>query len=67
MLPGKECWFSIYESDERTYTDDNGKVRKSFDKNIAGYELKPKTVTVGSGENKIEGEKASTEDQPFGF
>ena len=67
MLPGKEAWFSIYESDTRTYTDDSGKVRKSFDKNITGYEPKPKTVTVGSGEAKVTGEKASTEEQPFGF
>lgn len=68
MLPGKECWFSIYESDTRTYTDEKtGKVRKSFDKNIAGYELKPKTIVVGSGDSKIEGEPVSDDQQPFGF
>ena len=76
MLPGKECWFSIYESETRTYTDDNGNVRKSFDKNITGYEPKakatataaPKTVTVGKGEAKIEGEALPADEQePFGF
>lgn len=71
MLPGKECWFSIYESDTRTYTDESGKTRKSFDKNIAGYELKPKvvstTVSVGEGAAKIEGTPDESGEQPFGF
>lgn len=71
MLPGKECWFSIYESDTRTYTDESGKTRKSFDKNITGYEPKPKqvskTVTVGEGAAKIEGTPDDSGEQPFGF
>jgi len=72
MLPGKEAWFSIYESDTRTYTDDNGNVRKSFDKNLTGYEPKAKpvaakTITIGSGDAKITGEVVSNEEQPFGF
>lgn len=70
MLPGKEAWFSIYESDTRTYTDESGKVRKSFDKNITGYEPKPKvgnTVTVGEGEAKVTGTVVEDEQEPFGF
>lgn len=72
MLPGKEAWFSIYESDTRTYTDDNGNVRKSFDKNLTGYEPKAKpvaakTVTVGNGDAKIEGTVDESGEQPFGF
>lgn len=72
MLPGKECWFSIYESDTRTYTDEGGTVRKSFDKNITGYEPKPKvaqsqTVTVGEGDAKVEGTPVNDEQEPFGF
>lgn len=72
MLPGKEAWFSIYESDTRTYQDEKGNVRKSFDKNLTGYEPKPrntapKTATVGSGDAKIEGEVDESGDQPFGF
>lgn len=73
MLPGKECWFSIYESDTRTYTDEGGTVRKSFDKNITGYEPKPKvaagprTVTVGEGDAKIEGTPVDDDQEPFGF
>lgn len=70
MLPGKEAWFSIYESDTRTYTDESGKVRKSFDKNLTGYEPKqrataPKTVQVGNSD--LKGEDISNEEQPFGF
>lgn len=72
MLPGKEAWFSIYESETRTYTDKNGTVRKSYDKNITGYEPKakpvaPKTVTVGEGDAKIEGTVVNDDQEPFGF
>lgn len=72
MLPGKEAWFSIYESDTRTYQDEKGNVRKSFDKNLTGYEPKPKavspkTVTVGEGVAKIEGTPDESGEQPFGF
>lgn len=72
MLPGKEAWFSIYESDTRTYQDEKGNVRKSFDKNLTGYEPKPravapKTVSVGTGDAKVEGEAVEDGEQPFGF
>ena len=67
MLPGKEAWFSIYESETRTYTDESGKVRKSFDKNITGYEPKPKVVTVGTGDAAIAGTPDESGEQPFGF
>lgn len=67
MLPGKEAWFSIYESETRTYTDESGKTRKSFDKNITGYEPKPKTVTVGTGDAAITGTPDESGEQPFGF
>lgn len=71
VLPGKEAWFSIYESETRTYTDEKGTVRKSFDKNITGYEPKPKvvstTVTVGEGSAKMEGTPVEDGQEPFGF
>ena len=67
MLPGKEAWFSTYESETRTYTDESGKTRKSFDKNITGYEPKPKTVTVGTGDAAITGTPDESGEQPFGF
>ena len=67
MLIGKEAWFSIYESEERTYTAQDGTVKKSYDKNIYGYEPKPKVVTVGNNETKVEGEPVSNDQQPFGF
>lgn len=44
-LVGKEAWYSVYENPERTYTDQDGKLRNSFDRNIYGYEPKPRTVS----------------------
>ena len=70
MLPGKEAWFSIYESETRTYQDEKGNVRKSFDKNITGYEPKPKQVagkTVTVGNTDIKGEVVEDGQEPFGF
>lgn len=70
MLPGKEAWFSIYESETRTYQDEKGNVRKSFDKNITGYEPKPKQVaakTVTVGNSDIKGEVVEDGQEPFGF
>ena len=39
-LLGKECWFTVYPSADRTYTDPQGRVKPSFDKNVLGYEPK---------------------------
>lgn len=67
MLPGKEAWFSIYESETRTYTDESGKTRKSFDKNITGYEPKPKAVSSTPESVKVDGEPVDAGETPFGF
>jgi hypothetical protein len=37
---GGECWLSVYPSPDRTYTASDGSVKKSIDKNVAGYQLK---------------------------
>src|SRR5688500_18525944 len=37
-LIGKECWYSIYENPNRTYTNDKGETKNSYDRNIYGYE-----------------------------
>jgi hypothetical protein len=39
-LVGGNCWFSKYPSPDRTYTAQDGTVKKSIDKNIYGYEPK---------------------------
>lgn len=41
-LKGKECWYSVYENPERTYTDNSGKLRNSFDRNVYGYDPGPR-------------------------
>lgn len=52
-LVGKEAWFTKYEDPKRTYTGKDGIERKSFNKNIYGYEPKlntallPKDVPAG--------------------
>ena len=40
-LVGREAWLEVKKS-ERTYTGNDGQVRNSFDKNLYGYEPKPK-------------------------
>lgn len=41
-LIGKEAWFSKYPSPTRTYLAADGTTKKSIDKNVYGYEPKPK-------------------------
>jgi hypothetical protein len=41
-LIGGEAWFSKYPSATRTYVNSSGETKKSIDKNIYGYEPKPK-------------------------
>lgn len=63
MLAGKECWYAVYKSD-RTYKS-NGDIKHSYDKNVYGYEPKPRTpdtISVGSGKSKVEGEEVKIED-----
>lgn len=67
MLIGKEAWYSVYENPERTYPGADGSPKNSYDKNITGYEPKPRTVTVGEGPAQVTGEPVDSKDQPFGF
>lgn len=41
-LIGKEAWFSKYPSPTRTYEAADGTIKKSIDKNVYGYEPKPR-------------------------
>lgn len=42
-LIGGECWFTKYPDPERTYTNANGEIKQSINKNIMGYEPKLRT------------------------
>lgn len=75
-LIGKECWYTVYEDPERTYTNDKGEVKNSYNRNIYGYEPKPRTVSVSSEVEDVELDKKvdgaadpglTDKDQPFGF
>lgn len=78
-LIGKECWYTVYEDPERTYTNDKGELKHSFNRNIYGYEPKPREITTsadkvedvpmdGGKSVKSEGDPGpSDKDQPFGF
>ena len=44
-LEGYEAWFTVYQSD-RTYTNAQGETKHSYDRNIYGYEPKPKKLTA---------------------
>lgn len=51
-----EAWFTVYQSD-RTYTNAQGETKHSYDRNIYGYEPKPKKPTVEDilpGSTKVE-------------
>lgn len=41
-LIGGECWFTKYPDPERTYLDASGNIKQSINKNIYGYEPKPR-------------------------
>lgn len=47
MLTGKNAWLSVFENKQRPYVAGNGETRYSFDKNLTGYEPKPKSVSTG--------------------
>lgn len=45
-LIGKECWYTVYENPDRTYTGQDGKTRNSYDRNIYGYEPEPRNTAI---------------------
>lgn len=57
MIVGQECWFSVYEDPNRTYTvEATGEIKNSYKKNIYGFEpdpqyVKPSKVLDGNGED----------------
>lgn len=58
-LKGKECWYAVYKS-ERTYVGKDGQSRNSFDRNVYGYEPKPKAPNaVEKAAKEIDGEITS--------
>lgn len=46
VLMGKEAWFSVYKDPSRTYQNDKGETKNSFNKNIYGYEPSPRKMSV---------------------
>ena len=46
-LKGKSCWFELYRSD-RQYVGADGNPRNSYDKNVYGYEPKPKDKSAST-------------------
>lgn len=69
-LVGKEAWYSNYRNTDRPYTAADGSTKYSYDRNITGYEPKPREVsteskaidTMGGGEVVEE-----SKDEPFPF
>lgn len=50
-LKGKECWLEVVQDGE--YTDEQtGEVKKSYNRNIRGYEPTPKAVTTDNAPTK---------------
>lgn len=47
---GGDCWFTKYQSPDRTYKAADGTVRKSVDKNVYGYEPKLRTDLISNDE-----------------
>lgn len=60
-----ECWFTKYESPDRTYLNGAGETKHSIDKSIYGYEPKLREDLLGDGQAPAKatdfpvGEKAS--------
>lgn len=56
-LIGKEAWFSKYPSPTRTYTAQDGTIKKSVDKNVYGYEPKarPELLPENQSDSPLEG------------
>ena len=44
-LKGKEAWYQVEKTDQ-TYVNGNGEVRYSYNRNIYGYEPKPRKMTA---------------------
>lgn len=65
-LSGKECWYSVYENPERTYVGNDGKERHSFDRNVYGYEPKPRDDTPVQKSDNVEIEDLDAKDKPKG-
>lgn len=51
---GGECWFTKYESPDRTYVNKDGITKRSIDKNIMGYEPQPKPELIRQDSQKAE-------------
>lgn len=55
-LEGKEAWYSLQKSN-RTYQNAQGETKHSYDRNLTGYEPKPRSMTVDElleGSEKVE-------------
>lgn len=69
-LSGKECWYSVFENPERTFTGKDGQLRNSFDRNVYGYEPKPRDSQPSKKSDKVEIEDVPDDagkGEPFGF
>lgn len=63
---GGELWFTKYQDAERTYTGQDGKVRKSINKNVMGYEPKPRPELMPVREKAPEFTDEELNSEPFG-
>lgn len=61
-----KAWYRVSKSD-RTYTAQDGSTKYSYDKDIAGYELKPKQLTAEqlTADFLAEGEASDPDAIPF--
>lgn len=54
-LVGKEAWYQVTKSD-RTYVNNAGETKNSYDRNITGYEPKPAKKTAAQLEDELKAE-----------
>lgn len=72
-LVGGECWFTKYYDPQRSYLDASGNTRRSVNKNIYGYEPKPRPELMQDSENPhlnttvLEGEDVTGTDAAKGI
>lgn len=66
-LLGKECWFQVSRDPNRTYVAGDGQTKPSINKNVYGYEPKPRTIQAAApaAEGDLKMPEGSKDDQPF--
>lgn len=62
-LIGKEAWLQVWEDPERTYIDNSGKERPSINRDITGYEPKPRKVEPAAAAPAGDGDTGPSPDE----